>query len=134
MTGENRKPFGLRSCSGKEAVSATPESLPPTEVWVCSMAFQPFECERVDKMRSELNVDVNGNGLIDDVSEMFGGPGPNGGRTGVAELATHDSNGDGRIDAGDAIWSSLRVWQDVAHKVRIQHGNDNSRLFIGVAA
>jgi Ca2+-binding RTX toxin-like protein len=52
--------------------------------------------------------DLNQNGKIDGISEMFGGPG----QSGVAMLAAFDDNGDGRIDAGDAIRSELRVWRD----------------------
>ncbi len=55
-----------------------------------------------------LVVDENGNGLIEDAAEMFGGRG----RTGTAELRTHDLNADGVINVDDAIWGSLRVWQD----------------------
>ncbi|HMO06583.1 MAG TPA: calcium-binding protein, partial [Paracoccaceae bacterium] len=53
--------------------------------------------------------DLNGNGRIDDITEMFGGPG----RSGVADLAAFDLNGDGVIDTADAIWSELRVWRDI---------------------
>ena len=52
--------------------------------------------------------DLNQNGQIDGISEMFGGPG----QSGVAMLAAFDDNGDGRIDAADAIRSELRVWRD----------------------
>jgi|GEM_PF-2436836 len=56
-----------------------------------------------------LTLDKNGNGRIDDVNELFGGIG----RSGFEDLAAYDDNGDGKIDAADAIWSELRVWQDV---------------------
>lgn len=52
--------------------------------------------------------DLNKNGQIDGIAEMFGGPG----QSGVAMLAAFDDNGDGRIDAADAIRSELRVWRD----------------------
>jgi hypothetical protein len=55
-----------------------------------------------------LVIDENGSGTIEDASEMFGGRG----RTGTAELRTHDLNNDGKINAADAVWGSLRVWQD----------------------
>ncbi|SRR5258706_546710 len=55
-----------------------------------------------------LVVDANGNGWVDDISEMFGD------RTqgGYAELAGHDSNGDCKITMADAMWAELKVWQD----------------------
>lgn len=55
-----------------------------------------------------LVLDANQNGRIDDISEMFG----NAAQTGFAELATHDSNKDGRITQADQSWSKLLVWQD----------------------
>ena len=55
-----------------------------------------------------LVLDANGNGRIDDVSEMFGGVG----QSGFAELALLDSNGDGKITMADVAWSELKVWQD----------------------
>ena len=55
-----------------------------------------------------LVLDGNGNGRIDDVSEMFGGVD----QSGFAELAQLDSNGDGRITLADVAWSELKVWQD----------------------
>lgn len=53
--------------------------------------------------------DLNGNGLIDDSTELFGGPDI----SGFAELALLDSNGDGVIDALDTDFSSLRIWRDL---------------------
>ena len=53
--------------------------------------------------------DLNGNGLIDDSTELFGGPDI----SGFAELALLDSNGDGVIDALDTDFGSLRIWRDL---------------------
>ncbi|MCA3456646.1 MAG: hypothetical protein ING01_05285, partial [Rhodobacter sp.] len=61
-----------------------------------------------------LVFDRNGNGSIDNGSELFGnhsGSGP-GWANGFAALAEFDSNLDGRIDASDAAFASLRVWKD----------------------
>ncbi|MEO1324682.1 MAG: hypothetical protein AAFV59_16945 [Pseudomonadota bacterium] len=55
-----------------------------------------------------LALDVNGNGSIDDISEVFGSMD----NSGFAELADYDDNGDGVIDAQDAIYTSLLLWQD----------------------
>lgn len=60
-----------------------------------------------------LAYDANGNGTIDDGSEIFT-PDFNGGKfaSGVAALASLDSNGDGKIDAGDAAFEDLKIWID----------------------
>src|SRR5437868_3495886 len=56
-----------------------------------------------------LVLDANGNGRVDDISEMFG----NRFTGGLAELATLDSNADGKISALDEGWSQLQVWRDL---------------------
>ncbi|NLW01686.1 MAG: hypothetical protein GX027_00275 [Clostridiaceae bacterium] len=50
--------------------------------------------------------DRNGNGLIDDGSEMFG---PSSGN-GFQELSMHDADGNNWIDENDPIYEKLRIW------------------------
>ena len=63
-----------------------------------------------------LCMDRNGNGIIDNGSELFGGqtPLPNGqlAADGFHALAASDSNHDGKIDAQDPVYSQLRAWVD----------------------
>lgn len=63
-----------------------------------------------------LALDRNGNGTIDNGSELFGiGTSlPNGQKAsnGFDALTQYDTNADGRIDTADAIFADLRVWQD----------------------
>ncbi len=58
-----------------------------------------------------LALDVDGDGIIDDNSELLGDQ--TGQANGFLALAQHDSNGDGAIDANDAVFSDLIVWQDL---------------------
>ena len=56
-----------------------------------------------------LAIDLNENGRIDNISELFG----NQTTDGFTILAAYDSNGDKVIDANDAVFDSLRVWTDL---------------------
>jgi len=60
-----------------------------------------------------LALDLDGNGTIDSGSEIFT-PGFGGGKfaNGTEALASLDDNGDGVIDANDAAFAKLLVWQD----------------------
>jgi hypothetical protein len=64
-----------------------------------------------------LAFDSNGNGRIDDASELFGdstllvGSGQRA-DNGFIALAQHDHNADGRIDSSDSIWEHLLLWHD----------------------
>lgn len=68
-----------------------------------------------------LVLDRNGNGVIDDGTEMFGdmtdqpdSDAPNGFiALGVFDDAPNGGDGDGSITQLDAVWSKLRLWRDV---------------------
>lgn len=73
-----------------------------------------------------LAYDKNGNGVIDDGSELFG---PSTGN-GFLELAALDEDNNGWIDENDSVFSRLRLWEKTAD------GNDSisSLLDRGVGA
>jgi hypothetical protein len=70
----------------------------------------------LDSLSVFVALDVNGNGTIDDASELFGNNSktPDGKpvENGFLALAKYDSNGDGFIDSKDPAFSKLRVWFD----------------------
>jgi len=57
-----------------------------------------------------LAIDRNGNGRIDNGTELFGDQ--NGAANGFEELGKLDSNGDGRINRLDEGFDTLRLWRD----------------------
>jgi Ca2+-binding RTX toxin-like protein len=63
-----------------------------------------------------LVLDRNGNGTVDHGRELFGNEtileSGHKAADGYQALAEFDQNRNGRVDAGDPIWSQLRVWRD----------------------
>ncbi len=55
-----------------------------------------------------LAIDDNGNGMIDDLGELFG----DATTSGFSELGGFDSNADGVVDSNDTRFAELLVWQD----------------------
>lgn len=70
----------------------------------------------VGKSDGLLALDLNGDGVINDASELFGehSVGANGEKSndGFAALSEIDSNNDGVINAEDTLFTELKVWRD----------------------
>lgn len=66
-----------------------------------------------------LALDRNGDGIVNDGSELFGTASGNG----FADLAEFDEDGNGWIDENDAVWEKLKIWakdengKDVLYKL-----------------
>lgn len=61
-----------------------------------------------------LALDKNGDGRINDGSELFGTESGNG----FADLARYDEDGNGWIDEADSVWNKLKIW------VKDENGRD----------
>ncbi len=64
------------------------------------------EISQLGKGSGYLALDKNGDGVINDGSELFGTQSGNG----FADLAKYDEDGNGWIDENDAIWDKLKIW------------------------
>ncbi len=67
------------------------------------------ELDNISRLRAGsgyLALDANGDGKINDGSELFGTKSGNG----FADLAKYDTDGNGWIDEGDEIWDKLKIW------------------------
>jgi hypothetical protein len=76
-----------------------------------------------------LAIDSNSNGSIDNISELFGGTGKG---SGFAKLASYDSNADGVVNASDAHFASLLIWQDANSNGKTDAGELISLAAAGV--
>ncbi len=77
-----------------------------------------------------LALDRNGDGKINDGSELFGAITGNG----FAELAQFDEDGNGFIDAGDSIFSQLRVFDPGVDKLLYLNATNLEALYLGSVA
>ncbi len=82
-----------------------------------------------------LVMDVDGSGAIEDGSEVFSEVFNGGSYADSLEaLATLDSNGDGVIDANDAAFGDIKVWQDVNSDGITQEGELQTLIERGISA
>lgn len=72
------------------------------------------EISRLGTGSGYLALDKNGDGVVNDGSELFGTASGNG----FADLAKYDEDGNGWIDENDGIWDKLKIW------AKDENGND----------
>lgn len=78
---------------------------------------QEDEINRLAAGSGFLALDKNGDGIINDGSELFGTKSGNG----FADLAAYDTDHNGFIDEGDEIWNKLKIW--------VMDENGNQQLY-----
>ena len=77
-----------------------------------------------------LALDLNGDGQINDGSELFGTKSGDG----FKDLARYDSDGNGWIDEADPIWEKLLIWtKDEEGKDKLYHLSDLGVGAIGLS-
>lgn len=74
--------------------------------------------------------DINGNNNVDGAAELFGSPT----QDGFSVLETLDSNRDGKIDASDDAYASLRIWRDLNQNGISEAGELFTLAELGVAS
>ena len=77
-----------------------------------------------------LALDHDGNGLIDDIGDLFGSAA----QDGFTMLRAYDSNSDGLISSADARFAELLVWRD-ANQDGVSQASELARLTnLGIAS
>lgn len=78
---------------------------------------QEDEINRLAAGSGFLSLDKNGDGIINDGTELFGALSGDG----FADLAAYDTDHNGFIDEGDEIWDKLKIW--------VMDENGNQQLY-----
>jgi len=81
-----------------------------------------------------LSFDGNGDGRIDQASEIAFARYQAGAQTDLQGLRAFDTNGDGRLSAADAQWAKFGVWQDANQNGETDAGEFQTFSAMGISA
>jgi Ca2+-binding RTX toxin-like protein/LysM repeat protein len=81
-----------------------------------------------------LVMDKNGDGVVNDVSEIFSEYFTSGAKNGLEALKTFDSNKDGVFNASDSAYTQVRVWQDTNNNGQTDAGELSTLDALGITS
>ncbi len=117
-------PIALNLSGGPVALSATRSALDIDSDGTAELVALPAAGTYF------LALDANGNGSIDNGSELFGPTTGNG----FTELRAFDSNGNGWIDEGDAAFAVLKLWSGPGAALKSLDEAGVGALYVGQTA